>query len=332
MYTIKDVAKMAGVSTSTVSRALSGNIPVNDDTKKRVFDAVKQLNYKPNFLAKGLKEGRSSAIGLIIPDIRNPIFPALARGVEDTARNSGFNVIFCNSDENIENEIESVNMLKNRLVDGFIFATASVDCQHIHQLRDENIPVVLMVRNIEELFDAVVTNNFEASYHAVKYLIDRGLKKIAIINGRLNLSLYRERYAGYKKALEDHGIDFSQEICFNCSTADANCYNIVKNYFATHRDIEGVFATNDLRAIEAIRAIKDAGLRVPADVSVVGFDDIQISSLLDPQLTTVAQPLYEMGKLAVEKLIKIIDEKGKRKQKPEIDVVESKLIIRNSTI
>ncbi|AOY74527.1 LacI family DNA-binding transcriptional regulator [Clostridium formicaceticum] len=332
MHTIKDVAKIAGVSTSTVSRALSGNIPVNDDTKKRVLDAVKQLNYKPNFLAKGLKEGRSNAIGLIIPDIRNPIFPALARGVEDTARSNGFNVIFSNSDENIENEINSVNMLKNRWVDGFIFATASLDCQHIHQLREENIPVVLMVRNIEESFDAVVTNNFEASYNAVKYLIDRGLKKIAIINGRLSLSLYRERYEGYKKALEDHGIDFSEEICFNCSMANGNCYEVVKNYFSTHRDVDGVFATNDSKAIEAIRAIKDVGLRVPTDISVIGFDDIQISALLDPQLTTVAQPLYDMGKLAVEKLIKIINEKSKRKKKPQIDVVKSELVIRNSTI
>lgn len=329
MGTIRDVALRAGVSTSTVSRALSGNIPVNEDTKIRVLEAVNALNYKPNFLAKGLKEGKTNAIGLVIPDIRNPIFPNLAKGIEDTARKKGYNVIFCNTDENLENEINSVSMLKERWVDGFIFATAAEDCKHIYQLKKENFPIVLAVRNIEKDFDAVVTDNFEAAYEAVSYLIQKGHKRIGIINGNLNLSLYQERYQGYKRALEDAGVPVMEDICFSCSFANDHCYHTVKEQLEKDDSIDAIFASTDLRAIEAIRAIKDMGLRVPEDISVVGFDDINISSFIDPKLTTVSQPLYEMGKMAVEKLIKMIESKSYKK--PKVDVVKSQLVIRNST-
>ena len=329
MVTIKEVAKRAGVSTSTVSRTLSGNIFVNKDTKKKVIKAVNELGYSPNVLAKGLKEGKTNTIGLIIPNIRNPIFPAIVRGVEDTARKNGFIVILCNTDENIDNEKEIINTLEKRWVDGFIFATASSDFNHIYKIKEDKFPLVLLVRSVEDKFDSVVTNNFEASYKAVRYLIQRGHKKIAIINGDLNLSLYRERYEGYKKALFDSGLEIPSEVSFCCSFENQECYIKTTDLLKSNIIPDAIFATNDLRAIEAIRAIKDLGLKVPEDISVLGFDNIQISLFIDPTLTTISQPFYKMGEVAVKKLIKIIS--YKRNRKPKIDVVKSELVIRNST-
>lgn len=335
MYTIKDVAKLAGVSTSTVSRALSGNIPVSKETKDKVMRAVEELNYKPNLIAKGLKEGKSNVIGLIIPDIQNPIFPSIVRGVEDAARINGFNVVLINTDENIDNEVRAVNMLKKRWVDGFIFATATSakNSQHIYQLIKENIPVVLMIRNIGKDFNSVVTNNFESSYKAVSYMINRGLKKIGILNGDLDLNLYMERFKGYKKALADNGIELIEDICFNSSTSGLSSYELLKDYFhnsKNNRQIDGIFATNDYKAIEAIRAIKDSGLKVPEDVSVMGFDDVKVSSFIDPQLTTVSQPFYEIGEKSVKQLLHLIDTKDFKNIKTEI--LDSKLKIRKSII
>lgn len=329
MVTIKEVAKRAGVSTSTVSRTLSGNIFVNKDTKKKVIKAVNELGYSPNVLAKGLKEGKTNTIGLIIPNIKNPIFPAIVKGVEETARKNGFIIILCNTDENIDNEKEIINTLEKRWVDGFIFATASSDLNHICKIKEDKFPLVLLVRSGEDKFDSVVTNNFEASYKAVRYLIQRGHKKIAIINGDINLSLYRERYEGYKKALLDSGLEIPSEMSFCCSFENKECYIKTTDLLKSNIIPDAIFATNDLRAIEAIRAIKDLGLKVPEDISVLGFDNIQISSFIDPTLTTVSQPFYKMGEVAVKKLIKIIS--YKRNRKPKKDVIKSELVIRNST-
>src|SRR5699024_1671707 len=335
MYTIKDVAKLAGVSTSTVSRALSGNIPVSEETKAKVMKAVKELNYKPNLMAKGLKEGKSNVIGLIIPDIQNPIFPSIVRGIEDAARNNGFNVVLINTDENIDNEVAAVNMLKNRWIDGFIFATATSteNSKHIYQLIKENIPVVLIIRNIGEDFNSVVTNNCEASYEAVSYMINRGLRKIGIVNGDLNLNLYMERFKGYREALADNELEVVDEICFNSSNSGLSCYELLKDYFSKEENrnkIDGIFATNDYKAIEAVRAIKDSGLKVPEDISIMGFDDVIISSFIDPPLTTVYQPFYEIGERSVERLLGLINTKDLTNKK--VEVLDSKLTIRNSVI
>jgi len=335
MYTIKDVAKLAGVSTSTVSRALSGNIPVSEETKAKVMKAVKELNYKPNLMAKGLKEGKSNVIGLIIPDIQNPIFPSIVRGIEDAARNNGFNVVLINTDENIDNEVATVNMLKNRWIDGFIFATATSteNSKHIYQLIKENIPVVLIIRNIGEDFNSVVTNNCEASYEAVSYMINRGLRKIGIVNGDLNLNLYMERFKGYREALADNELEVVDEICFNSSNSGLSCYELLKDYFSKEENrnkIDGIFATNDYKAIEAVRAIKDSGLKVPEDISIMGFDDVKISSFIDPPLTTVSQPFYEIGERSVERLLGLINTKDLTNKK--VEVLDSKLTIRNSVI
>jgi LacI family transcriptional regulator len=329
MATIKDVARMAGVSTSTVSRAISGNIPVDEETKIRVMESVRALNYEPNALAKGLKEGKTNTIGLIIPNIRNPVFPSVARGVEDYARKFGFSVILCNTDEDLEVEKKYLHKMKKRFVDGFIFATAGGDSEHIIELKKSGVPVVLLVRHMAEEIDAVIVDNYKSAYEAVSYLINRGNRKIAIINGDQKLSLYRDRLSGYLKALEDNKITFDEGLLANGYSKAANGYETMSNMLNNGIRPDAVFATNDAMALAAMRAIKDFGLKVPEDISVMGFDNMEFSSFFDPPLTTVSQPLYEMGELAAKKLIGII--KRKRNFKPVVDVVKTELIVRKST-
>lgn len=191
MVTIKDVARKVGVSISTVSRVMSGNIFVEENTKEKVLKVIEELNYTPNFFAKGLKERKTGTIGLVIPNINNSIFPMITKGIENVARRRGYNVILCNTDENIDNEKEIIDMLKKKWIDGLILTPVLKDYEHMSKIRESNIPVVLIIRNFKNMFDSIVTNNFEASYEAVKYLIQRGRKKIMIINGDLNIELYR---------------------------------------------------------------------------------------------------------------------------------------------
>ncbi|NLX69819.1 MAG: LacI family transcriptional regulator [Clostridiales bacterium] len=328
MATIKDVAKRAGVSTSTVSRALSGKVPVDKETREKVMEAVRALNYQPNILAKGLKEGRTNTIGLIIPNICNPVFPAVARGVEDVARENGYTVVLCNTDEDMAMEINYVEKLQNRWVDGLIFATAREESEHIIKLKQQDFPVVLVARHMGQSVDAVVVDNYKSSVEAVNYLIETGHKKICIIVGDRNLILYRERLEGYKYALESAGLPVVSEMILDVSGRDDNGYNAVKDLLKRGVVPDAIFATSDPRAIGAIRAVKDCGLKVPDDISVVGFDDLDISSYIDPPLTTVSQPLYEMGAQAARRLIGIIN--GEKNEKSKLMLMSTKLVIRKS--
>lgn len=333
MVTIKDVAKKAGVSPSTVSRALSGNASVKESTKQKILEAVKLLNYRPNFLAQGLKEGKTKTIGLIIPNIRNPIYPALARGVEDTAKKFGYSVVLCNTDEDVKTEKEYIQKLRKRWVDGLLIAPAAKETEHIVELQKEGFPMVIIVRNVDFLANAVIIDNFRAAYDAVSFLIKTGHQRIAIIKGNQQLALYRERFRGYKQALLDAGLPVHEELITGDESDSVQWsldgYNAVYSLFAQNIKFDAVFATTDLRAIGAIRAIKDHGYKVPEDISVIGFDNLEFSSLIDPPLSTVSQPLYDIGVRAVNKLLALIN--TETMQEPTVEIMSSELIIRRST-
>ena len=329
MVTIKEVAKRAGVHPSTVSRALSGKIPVDEETKQKVMEAVEALNYQPNVLAKGLKEGKTNTIGLIIPNIQNPIFPAVARGVEDEARKAGFTVILCNTDEDLAVERNYVDKLQKRWVDGIIFATASDKSEHILTLKQNNFPVVLLVRHMGKEVDAIIADNYQGAYQAAAYLIEKGHRKIALINGDTSLPLYAERLNGYKQAHQDAGIVIDEKMILNGVSGYQDGYDAAKQLLNGGAIPDAVFATSDPKAVGVMRAVKDNGLAVPKDVAVVGFDDLSMSALLDPPLTTVAQPFYEMGAKAAARLIALI--KNKNQRKPRVDILDTKLVVRNST-
>lgn len=328
MVNIKDVAEKAGVSTSTVSRTLSGKIPVNDETKQKVLQAVKELNYHPNIMAQGLKDGKSRTLGLIIPNVRDLVFPAAIRGIEDTAKKHGYTVVLCNTDEDIQTEKFYIENLRRRLIDGFIFSTARPGHEHLFELRDEGFPLVFLIRQLGEDVDTITVDNFKGAYDATKYMITRGLKNIALINGDMDIYLYRQRFEGYKKALEEAGINFKEEMVVHGVYGWQDGYQDMTGLLKKHLKIDGVFAASDPKAVGVIRGIKDFGLRVPEDISVIGFDNFDMAPLLDPPLTTVSQPFYEMGAKACERLIKIIE--AKRKPKARVEILPCELKIRKS--
>lgn len=327
---MKKVAADAGVSVSTVSRVLSGSDCVKEQTRARVLEAVNRLNYQPNILAKGLKLGYTNTIALMVPSIENQIFPVIARGVEDTARKHGFTVILCNTDEDVNVEKEYINKLKTRLTDGFIVASMLPGSDHIRALCEENFPVVLTCRYYDDQkISAVVIDNYRAAYEAVSYLIKTGHKRIALASGRLELSIYRNRCEGYLDALKDHGLASDPELIIHETNGTQSFYYLTQQILKKEPAIDAIFASSDPKAIVVMRAIQDLGLRIPDDISVLGFDNIEMSALLEPPLSTVSQPLYDIGALAAKKLIEMIKSKGKIK--PSIDFLKTDLIIRKST-
>lgn len=330
MSDIKEVAKKANVSPSTVSRVIGGKIPVAEETKNRVLAAIAELHYRPNVIAQGLKGISTKTIGLVIPNVRSLVFPAAIRAIEDVAKKNGYVVVLCNTDEDFEQEKFYIETLRSRLVDGFIFSTARPGAQNILDLETEGFPVVLLLRQLERRVNAVVLDNFNSSYQAVKYLISRGLSKIGLINGSLELTLYQERFAGYKRALEEAGLPLPEKAIIHGIVGGEDAYLATTRILQTGVSVDSFFATNDPKALGAMRAVKDQGLSIPGDISIMGFDNLDIAPLLDPPLTTVAQPFYEMGAKACERLINMIE--NKRPEKPKIDVLPAKVIVRGSVI
>jgi len=333
LTSLKDVAKYTGLSVSTISRVLRNNNYVKDHTREKVLEAVRLLNYTPNIMAQSLKKGRSNTIALMIPSIQNMIFPDLTRGVEDTARKNGYMVILCNTDEDINAEKSYINTLRPRLIDGFIVASMKPNSTHIQQLREENFPIVLALRAYDNKIDAVVVDNKQAAYNATRYLIERGHRKIALTLGNTELTLYSERFKGYCQALEENNIPLDEKLVIRERSSIGNFYYLTKALLENGTVPDAVFATTDAQAITVMRAIYDCGYRIPGDISVVGFDNVEIASLVEPPLSTISQPLYEIGVMSTQKLIYQIDYKERHGvlDAPLIEVVETNLIVRKST-
>ncbi|ABY95668.1 MULTISPECIES: LacI family DNA-binding transcriptional regulator [Thermoanaerobacter] len=327
--TIKDIAKLANVSITTVSRVINNKTEgVSEETRNRILQLVKELGYQPNAIARGLVTKKTKTVGLIIPDISNPFFPDIARGVEDSAHIYGYNVFLCNTDDNLEKESEYINALKEKYVDGIIFTSSSIPKhEHITDLIKSGIPVVIMDRRIDsEDIYGVFLDNYEGGYIATKYLIDLGHKRIGCITGPLYISNAIERLEGYKRALVDNEIEVDNRLIFE-GDYKINSGIIGAEKLLEH-EVTAIFASNDLMAYGAYKAIRSYGYKIPDDISVVGFDDIQLSQILEPQLTTIRQPAYDMGLAAARMLIKLVE--GKKLKKKIINF-RPQLIIRQST-
>ncbi len=330
MSNIKDVAERAGVSPSTVSRVLSDTqYYIKKETREKVLKAVQELNYTPNVLAKGLKGGRSNNIGLLIPNIQNEMFPPIIRGVEDFVRKRGYNIILCDIDDDIEIEKYYVNKLSQNIVDGFIVCSMLKDSDSIRQLHKDGFPVVLVSRYYGEKMNSVIINNYQAGYDATNYLIRTGNKKIAIVVGRPELNVYGQRLQGYKDAIQNAGLELDENLIIYETSGDNGLYQAMMELLKKEDRIDAVFATSDPKAIVVMKAIMDNGLKIPDDISVLGFDNIAVSTLLNPPLSTVSQPFYQMGSLAAKKLLNIIN--GHGPAEPVIDILDTEIIIRKTT-
>jgi len=329
MATIKDVARLAEVSTSTVSRVLGGKVFVDDETRRRVQEAMKQLNYRPNPLARALREKKTNTFALLVPGIENQIWPLVARGVETVARQNDYSVILCNTDNDVKVERQYVARLQRRWVDGIIIAPAQDDAPYLKELADSGFPVVQVIRGSEKGMDSVLIDNYRIAYEAVAYLYKTGHRHIAIASGRQELNIYRRRLEGYRQAVKDLGLDSDERLVIQEIKELNNLYRLTRQRLEEGIPMDAVVATSDPKAIVVMRAIRDAGLRIPEDISVIGMDDIETSCYFEPQLTTMAQPFIQIGELAARKLIFHIDHPDT--YTPAADVLRHELIIRKST-
>ena len=332
MASIKDVAARAGVAPSTVSRVLSNKGYIKEETAQLVLSAAKELNYRPNFLAKSLKEGKSQTIALIVPNLQKHIYPEIIDGIENVARQKGYSVVLCCTNDDTALEKEYIQKMQNRWVDGFILGTAMADSQHILDLYRSGFPVVLIARHTNDDIDAVAVDNYEAAFMAVEYLIKAGNKKIGIYADWLEVNLFQDRYRGYLDAMAKHGLPVDPRYVLTGTMDDESLYFQMKKIIQNYGKPDAMFASSDPKAIVIIKAILDCGLKIPDDVAVIGFDNIKLSSIITPSLTTVSQPFYKMGEIAMQKLCKQIaaSENGEE-YVPSIDILDVELIIRKST-
>lgn len=331
--TIKDIAKIAGVSTATISKVLNKkDKDISEPTRQKILNIAKEYNYIPNTMARSLVTQKTKTIGLIIPDITNPFFPEIARGAEDKASEVGYNIIFCNTDDNLEKEEKYINMLMEKMVDGIIFTQSAKRKEELKNLKLRSLPIISIDRDMkyEEIKGKVLVDNFKGAYDGVKHLLERGSRKIIFITGALNTNTSIERLEGYKKALESFEIPFDENYVLEGKYRSEWGFEAVQMLFEKNVEFDAVFCGNDLIALSVMKALKDAGKSIPKDVKVLGFDDIYMAKLAEPELSTVRQPNYKMGYKAVELLIDIIENPSKKDREEKI-ILETELIIRKST-
>lgn len=326
--TIKDIAKKADVSVTTVSRVLNNKPDVGDDTRAKILKIIDELNYNPNSVARGLVMQKTHTIGLIIPDISNPFFPQVARAVEDKAQKLGYSVIFFNTDNNLEREKKAVELFQSKQVDGLIVSLSLGNESVLKTLKAADYPVVQIDRSVSDrLYPLVSIDNQSSAYQLVEYLIKKGHRKIAHISGDLNTTTAQTRLKGYKKALKDNKLVLNDDYIISGDYSQQSGLKAMGKLLDLAERPTAVFAANDLSAAGAYKAIFAAGLKIPQDIAVAGHDDIDIASLLRPELTTMKQPKYDLGEKALTVLMEMI-ENNKFDLKDQI--LETNLIIRES--
>ncbi|MBI5032709.1 MAG: LacI family DNA-binding transcriptional regulator [Chloroflexi bacterium] len=329
MVNIRDVAKRAGVSAITVSRVINNSGAVNSATRERVNQAIEELGYVPNTLAKSFRSKQTSLIALVLSDITNPFWTTIARGVEDTAEKNGFHVILCNTDENPEKEANYINVLLQRRVDGIIIASTINDKNRFLMLKRHALPCVLLDRRVDGFkCDTVVSDGREGARKMTEHLIRRGYHRIAIVAGPPTISTAQERVEGYCQALRENQVPIDEGLIVRGSYRQDNGYESVKQLLKSDPRPQAIFAGNNFIAVGALHAIRELGLRIPEDVALAGFDDIPQGTLISPALTVVSQRAYEMGVAAAQSLITRLS--GKYRGKAREIVLATDIIIRES--
>lgn len=306
MATIRDVAKKAGVSVSTVSHVVNETRFVSEETSARVLAAMEELNYQPNRLARSLrrKDKRTHTIGLLIPDSTNPFFAEVLRGVEDASFDAGYNVILCNSDDNPDKELNYIDVLLSKQVDGIVLVSAGAHEETLELLSRRKGTAVIVDREFDGAdLDSVVVDNERGGYDATRYLIDLGHRRIGCIAGPSLLTPSAGRIRGYRRALAEAQIPLDETLIVPGDFRPQSGYASAKKLLKLIPPPTAIFACNDMMAIGALGAINQDGLKVPADLSLIGFDDITLASYSIPPLTTIAQPSHKMGLLATELLL-----------------------------
>jgi LacI family transcriptional regulator len=317
--TIKDIAKVAGVSHTTVYRALNDKPRISRSTKERIVSIARRYNYQPNVLAQSLVLGRTKTLGLIITTIVNPFYTELAKGIEDTARSLGYTIFLCSTNFDISLERLYIDMLRSRGVDGIIFTSA-----HTH---DPNITRLVEDPAMDRT-DYVVVENVKGGFLAVEHLIRMGHRRIGIISGSPDSSATVERLEGARKAFGEYGLDPADLLVVEGDFLKPSGYEAAKKFLDLKNPPTTIFGLNDYMALGAYEAVLDAGLRVPEDIALIGFNNITFSAMKGIELSTIGQKKYEMGSIAVHILIDKIE--GRDGDQARQITLEPELIVRKS--
>ncbi|MES2732368.1 MAG: LacI family DNA-binding transcriptional regulator [Bacteroidota bacterium] len=329
-----DLAKELSLSVSTISRALSNHSSISDATKKKVWKLAKQMNYQPNQLAAALRKGRSNIIGVMVPTINRNFFASVVRGIETVTNKEGFNIIICQSNDDEASEIKNVEALVNAQVEGVIvsIARSTLDFSHFERVLQRGIPLVLFDRMIQGLdISAVVIDDYQGAFQAVKHLIDQGCRRIAHFAGQDNLTIYRDRLKGYRDALEAHQLPFDEQLVYQCKlTLEAGRAG-AEHLLQLPSLPDAIFSASDHAALGAMQVLKTHQIRIPDDIALAGFSNEPITSLTEPMLTTVDQHSEVMGQTAAKLFLEMLQNKS-TPFSPRKIVLQAELIIRESSL
>lgn len=329
--TIKDIASQLNVSVSTVSRALRNAPDINPETKEAVMALSKELNYEPNVMAQGLVKRQTKIIGIVIPAIHSNYFSEALSGMTEIANEYGYHLMFCQSNEDAIQEIKSIKKLVACHVDGLLISVSkdTTDTTELEKVREIGIPIVMFDRTLEDFpCNKVIVDEYEGAYKAVEHLIKNGCKRIAHVAGPVNTSVSANRMNGYMDALKHYNLPVSENLIFRCNAFEDDALKAIKKIMRVNPIPDGIFCINDLSAIIAIRYLQQKGIDVPGTIKIVGFNDDPVSAVVDPSLTTIMQPGYEVGKLAMRMLVDEIKLPATNFQDIQL---RTQLIIRNSS-
>jgi LacI family transcriptional regulator len=328
MATIYDVARFAEVSPATVSRVVNGHANVDPVLAARVRDAMRELDYRPNAVARNLRRSRTSLWAVIISDIGNPFFTSLVRGVEDVAQRAGYSVVLCNSDEDAAKEGQYVSAALSEQMAGVIISPSG-RATHVNRLADARVPVVVIDRQLRgAAVDTVLVDNEHGAELATGHLIENGFRRIACITGPKRISTAMQRLRGYQRALKAAGLPFDEEVVRFADFRSDGGYHAMASLLELSPRPDAVFGANNLMTVGLLERLVDERIEVPEGMGVVGFDDVSWANLVRPSLTTVAQPTYELGRTAAELLVERITAPARR---PSTVTLHTKLHVRESS-
>lgn len=309
--TIFDVAREANVSMATVSRVVNGNPNVKPSTRKKVLEAIERLGYRPNAVARGLASKKTTTVGVIIPDISNIFFAELARGIEDIATMYKYNIILSNSDQNKEKELHLLNTMLAKQVDGILFMGGNITEEHVSEFQKSPVPIVLAA-TIEpnNAIPSVNIDYEQAAFEAVAYLLEKGNKRVAYVTGPTNDPINQKKLAGYRRALETHGLTYEEELVIEGDNSYDSGIEAYEKIAELAEKPTAVFAGTDEMALGVIHSAQDHGVRIPDQLEVIGFDNTRLATMVRPRLTTVMQPMYDIGAVAMRLLTKYMNKEN----------------------